>query len=96
MPGIGIVTRTINEHQLIISHADIVELMNEARGVNGMPGVSSLQVILLGLERENGSKVGKGELKPGESLIFSITAVEDYADVATYTGGMDLKPPIVT
>lgn len=97
MPGIGIVQKTVKEHQLILSQSDIVDLMNEAHsgGVNQMPVVLASQVFVVSLQKANGSVVQLRDLQDGESLIFSFTKITNYEDVATYTD-IDLQPPVIT
>ena len=78
-------SRDIQKFEFHLTHADIVDLMNDAQVQLDDGNVLSTQVFQVCREKTNGSQVNLQEIGEGDILIFRYNKVVVTEDPTTFT-----------
>lgn len=77
--------RKTQDFQLVLTHSDIVNLMNDADVLLDGGHVLTTQQFTVILRKANGSEIQLREMEETDSVVFSYTKVTDTDSTASYS-----------
>jgi hypothetical protein len=83
-------SRASEVFELTMTHADILELMNDADVLLGGGGTLSTQVMEIIYKKSSGSEIKLKEFKDGDTVVFRFKKVTLQENTTTYTD-MDIS-----
>lgn len=79
-------TRTETSYTFSISHADVIDMMNDPT-VNLKDGdVSADQVLAVSLKKPSGAELFLKDMRPNDKLVFRFNAVSAESDPESFDG----------